>query len=183
MPVAVPGPWGRVCHIKPSLYPSSPNKNKGKKCVPHPCPEEHRTRGAGRTPGLYALWSPVKASPPGAGPSTPRQPRGWRSPWSPLTSCSPRWTRRGRSGPQYSSLAAAQHGSWTPSSLCPLLQHPAALAEEPGKGCGCAVPSAPQAPGKCSQHRPLSHGSLAQGGSPGARLLVGCRLPAHPRLI
>lgn len=149
---------------------------------------------------VYRQGSPDKASPPGAGPKARAcrgRGRGRRCPRSPLTSCSPRWTRRGKSGPRYSSPAAARPVSWTPSSFCPPppLQLPAAPSHRRETEAG--VSPAPQSPGKCSPRRPppgSSHDVRAAGGGqscvgpaalraprpacPAAPRLAGCRLPA-----
>lgn len=166
-------------HIPPASTPPPPaqiNKIKGKKPSPHTCRETYRTQapGIGKALGGLQRGEPGQGLPAGRGPegqSTPRPPRGrgWGYPRSPLTSCSPRWTRRGRSGPRYSSPAAARRGSWTPSSFCPLLQLPAAPARRREMEAG--VPPAPQAPGKCSPRPPRP--SRQPCGRPSAALGTG----------
>lgn len=62
------------------------------------------------------------------------------SPPAPLTWCSPRWTRRGRSAPRCSSPAAARRWSWSPSSRCPFTTTPSSPLAEEGNGRAGRLP-------------------------------------------
>lgn len=114
----------------------------------------------------------------GRRPRPPRRARSWRPEHAPaaaglgqrcpLTSCSPRWARRGRSGPRYSSRAAEPRGSGTPSSPTPHYnpQQPSRRGgkwRRPPRGLLGNVVRGGQAPGRAVSAR------RAAGDSPAAR--------------